>query len=392
MKKAPKTPAQRHKKRKIVLIVLVTLIAIRVALPYVLLHFANKRLANMPDHYGQIADIDLAIYRGAYQIEGFFLDRKDSATQERVPFIAASLIDLSIEWSSLFDGAIVGELEIDEPMLRFTKDKAEPQEVQGDTASLGDLLKDFMPLSINRLTLHNGRIEYVDEGSTPPLHLALTDVEAVARNLSSVVDEEVVLPSTVIASAQLYGGDLRMNMGINALNKETTFDLDLKLEGMVLKELNDFFDAYADFDVNKGTMSLYTELATREGAFEGYLKPIIKDLDVLGKEDKDDNLLRKLWEGIVGGAGAVLKNPREKQFGTKIPLSGRLDDPKVRTWVAMIQVLRNAFIRALEPALDREVNIENVGREEEESKGFLKDLFSKDGKKDKKDKDGEKGK
>ena len=392
MKKAPKTPAQRHKKRNIVLVVLVTLIAIRVALPYVLLHFANKRLANMPDHYGQIADIDLAIYRGAYQIEGFFLDRKDSATQERVPFIAASLIDLSIEWSSLFDGAIVGELEIDEPMLRFTKDKAEPQEIQGDTASLGDLLKDFMPLSINRLTLRNGRIEYVDEGSTPPLHLALTDVEAVARNLSSVVDEEVVLPSTVIASAQLYGGDLRMNMGINALNKETTFDLDLKLEGMVLKELNDFFDAYADFDVNKGTMSLYTELATREGAFEGYLKPIIKDLDVLGKEDKDDNLLRKLWEGIVGGAGAVLKNPREKQFGTKIPLSGRLDDPKVRTWVAMIQVLRNAFIRALEPALDREVNIENVGREEEESKGFLKDLFSKDGKKDKKDKDGEKGK
>lgn len=384
-----KTPAQRHKKRRIVLIVLVTLIAIRVALPYVLLHFANKRLATMPDHYGHIADIDLAIYRGAYQIEGFFLDRKDSATQERVPFIAASLIDLSVEWASLFDGAIVGELEIAEPMLRFTKDKTEPQEVQGDTASLGDLLKDFMPLNINRLTLHKGRIEYVDEGSTPPLHLALTDVEAVARNLSSVVDEEVVLPSTVIASAQLYGGDLRMNMGINALNKETTFDLDLKLEGMVLTELNDFFSAYADFDVNKGTMSLYTELATRDGAFEGYLKPIIKDLDVLGKEDKHDNLLRKLWEGIVGSAGAVLKNPREKQFGTKIPLSGRLDDPKVRTWVALIQVLRNAFIRALEPALDREVNIEAVGQEAEESKGFLKDLFSKD---DKKETRGKKGK
>ncbi len=384
-----KTPSQRHKKRNAVLITLLVLVAIRIALPYVLLHFANNRLANMPEHYGHIEDIDLAIYRGAYQIEGFFLDRKDSATQERVPFLAARLIDLSVEWSSLFDGAIVGELEIDEPMLRFTKDKAEPQEVQGDTASLGDLLKDFMPLKINRFTLHDGRIEYVDEGSTPPLHLALTDVEAVARNLNSVVDEEVILPSTVIASAQLYGGDLRLNMGINALNKETTFDLDLKLEGMVLKELNDFFDAYADFDVNKGTMSLYTELATREGAFEGYLKPIIKDLDVLGKEDKHDNLLRKLWEGIVGGAGAVLKNPREKQFGTKIPLSGRLDDPNVRTWVAIIQVLRNAFIRALEPALDREVNIENVGREQEESKGFLKDLFSKDGKKDK---DGEKSK
>lgn len=378
------TSTRRHKKRNIILITVLVLVAIRVALPHALLHFANKRLANMPEHYGHIDDIDLAIYRGAYQIEGFFLDRKDSATQERVPFIAATLIDLSVEWASLFDGAIVGELEIDEPMLRFTKDKAEPQEVQGDTASLGDLLKDFMPLKINRLTMYNGRIEYVDEGSSPPLHLALTDVEAVARNLNSVVDEEVLLPSTVVASALLYGGDLRLNMGLNALNKETTFDMDLKLEGMVLTELNDFFDAYADFDVNKGTMSLYTELATREGAFEGYLKPFIKDLDILGKEDKEDKLLRKLWEGIVGGAGAVLKNPREKQFATKIPLSGKLDDPTVRTWVAMIQVLRNAFIRALEPALDREVDINAIGREQEESKGFLKDLFSKGDGKDKK--------
>lgn len=378
-----KTPAKRWKKRRIVLITIVVLVAIRIALPYVLLHFANKRLANMPDHYGHIEDLDLAIYRGAYQLQGFFLDRKDSTTQERVPFMSAQIIDLSVEWASLFDGSIVGELEIEEPMLRFTKDKTEPEEVQGDTASLGDLLKDFMPLRINRLTLHNGRIEYVDEGSAPPLNLALTGLEAVARNLSSVVDEDVVLPSSISASAQLYGGELRMIMGLNALNKETTFDLDLKLEGMELVQLNDFFEAYADFDVNKGTMSLYTELATREGAFEGYVKPIIKDLDVLGKEDKDDNLLRKLWEGLVGTAGAVLKNPREKQFGTKIPISGKLDDPNVRTWVAIVQVLRNAFIHALEPALDREVNIDAVGREQEESKGFLKDLFSPDDKKKK---------
>ncbi|MFZ1333162.1 MAG: hypothetical protein WAR83_13285, partial [Flavobacteriales bacterium] len=105
------------RKLKIILIVVLTLVAIRIALPYALLHFANKRLANMPNYDGHIDDLDLAIIRGAYTLDGFYLDNVDSISQERTPFLAAREIDLSIEWKSLFNGAIVGELEIEEPRM-----------------------------------------------------------------------------------------------------------------------------------------------------------------------------------------------------------------------------------------------------------------------------------
>lgn len=369
---------KRRRKRRIWLIVIGSLIAIRIALPYVLLHFANDRLAKMPGYYGHIQDLDLALIRGAYQLDSFYLDRVDTASLEHTPFIAARRIDLSVEWKALFDGGLVGELEVDGPMLRFTRGKAEPEDVQDDTASLGDLLKDFMPLRINRLAMSDGRIQYVDESSKPPLDLALTQVNGTARNLSSVKDEDKLLPASIDATAMLYGGPMKFNMAMDPLSRTSLWDMNLSVEGMRLPEVNDFFQAYADFDVNKGTLSLYTEIATREGAFSGYVKPIIKDLDVLGKEDRKDNLLRKIWEGIVGTAGSILTNPRRHQVATKIPLQGRLDDPKVRSWVAIIDLLRNAFVRALEPAIDREINIGTPLKQEEERKeGFFKSLFGK---------------
>jgi hypothetical protein len=85
-----------------VLIIVAALVLIRIALPYVILHFANQRLEKMPGYYGHVEDIDLALIRGAYRIDGFFLDKQDSVTLKRTPFMAADVIDLSVEWKALF--------------------------------------------------------------------------------------------------------------------------------------------------------------------------------------------------------------------------------------------------------------------------------------------------
>lgn len=357
-------PYSSKRRLRVILVVVLLLAVIRIALPYVLLHLANQRLASMPGHGGHINDLDLALVRGAYRLEGFHLDRRDSVSGELVPFLAADAIELSVEWSALFDGALVGEIDADRPELRFTKDKAEPEDVQGDTLSLGALLEDFMPLRINRFGLHDGGIRYVDEGSRPPVDLSLTNVESEARNLTSIKNEEELLPAHVDATAILYGGTLSFNMGLDPLSASSLFDMDLQLRDVDLPRVNELFQAYADFDVNKGRMSLFVELATKDGEITGYLKPVIKDLDVLGREDRHDNVFRKMWEGIVGTAATLLKNPRKEQLATKIPLNGRTDDPHVRTWVAVISILRNAFVQALRPAIDRDVDLSRIGVDE----------------------------
>lgn len=374
----PTPPAKKRRRLRIVLIVVIALVAIRIALPYVLLHFVNKRLADMPKYTGHVEDLNLALLRGAYQIEDFYLDRVDSLTQERTKFLAAGLIDLSVEWKALLKGSVVGELVIDRPVVNFTKDKAEPASIQKDTTSLGDLLDDLMPLQINRVELHNGEIHYLDPTSKPKVDLQMDNVELLAKNLRNSYDSSAVLPASVNATADLYKGNLELNMKLNPLNLDPTFDLDVTLKDAQLPLFNDFFKAYANIDVNKGTFGLYAEIATKDRKFAGYVKPVINDLDVLGPEDKNDTFLHKMWEGIAGTAGAILTNQRKDQVATKLEFSGKLDDPSVHTLYAIVDLVRNAFIMAIQPSIDRDISIANVDSKSEENQGFFKRLFTKD--------------
>ena len=104
----------------------------------------------------------------------------------------------------------------------------------------------------------------------------------------------------------------------------------------------------------------------------------------MGSEDRNDSFLNKLYEVLVSAAGIILKNPEEKQVATKIPLKGEYGKTIVGTWYAIVEVLRNAFIQALYPSIDNEINILSVNKvETEKKKGFLEKLFTKDKKQDK---------
>ena len=101
---------RRRKTWRVVVGVLGMLLLIRMVLPIVLLRVVNDRLANISGYYGHIADLDLALIRGAYSIQEFQLDQLDTVTQARTPFLAAANIDLSVEWRALFKGRMVGEV------------------------------------------------------------------------------------------------------------------------------------------------------------------------------------------------------------------------------------------------------------------------------------------
>lgn len=381
------------KKRKLTLIltgVLLLIIAIRIALPYIVLHYANKSLASMKGYYGHIQDIDLALIKGAYRVDSIYLDKADTVSGKRTPFFAASVIDLSIEWKSLFKGSIVGELTFEKPLLVFTKDKVEPKEIARDSADFKKVLDDFMPLSINRCEIRNGTVRYKDQGTTPKVDIQMDDLHVLAQNLRNSYDSTALLPASIDASARIYEGTLTMNAKLNPLADKPTFDMSAELKNTNLVKLNDFFQAYAKIDVNKGRFGLYTEVAAKDNRFAGYVKPLIKDLDVLGKEDRDDNIFRKLWEGIAGGVGQILRNHPNDQVATKIPFEGRLDDPQTNIWYALSHILQNAFIQAIQPSIDSEISIASVDSPKQEKKTFLQKIFSKDKdkheKKEKKDK------
>ena len=372
-----------HRKRrilKILLGLLILLIAFRIALPYIVLEQANKRLKTMPDYYGHIDDIDIALLRGAYTIKDIYIDQKDSVTKERTPFMAADALDLSVEWRALFEGRIVGEIVMERPIVRFTKEAVEPGEVAEDTVQLADLLKDFMPIQINRFEVHNGSFQFNDPTTEPNVFLKMDNIQMRAENLKTVRDEDVLLPAFVTMDADVYGGHLVLDMDLDPLAEESTFDMAAELTRADLTLFNDFFEAYAKVDIEKGYFGMYTELAANDGKFLGYVKPIIEDLKVLGPDDKDKSLPEQVWQGLVGFGAMLLTNPREDQIATRVPLEGDLSKPDVRTWYAVIDLLRNAFIQALQPEIENTINIADVNEGvEEDDRSFFQRLFKGQG-------------
>lgn len=379
---------KREKRARLLTIgvgIILVLFALRLILPYWVLDFVNKRLSEMRGYYGQVEDIHISLYRGAYIVDHIYINKLDTITQKQTPFFSSPLVDISIEWKSLIKGRIVSDMEIQSPALRFTAGKSEPEQLEKDTNDFRRMLQTFTPYQVNRFEVYDGRIQFVDETVTPKVDIEIDNAHILANNLSNV-DDTTLLPAKVVATADVYGGSLTFNMRINALAEHPTYDMNAEIKNANLPSLNDFFKAYADFDVNKGTLGLYMEVAAKDRKFLGYVKPIIKDLDVVGPEDRKDNVLLKLWEGMVGVAGDVLSNPKTDQIAAKIPIAGEYGDTDVGVWYAILSAMRNGFIQAIYPALDYQVSIgsvEAVDIPEENKEGFFKKIFGKPGEKEK---------
>src|SRR5690606_39605074 len=81
-------------------ILIIVLILIRIALTYVVKDYVNKELDNIPEYKGSIEDVDINLWRGAYQIQGVKLLKTTGKIP--VPFFSADEIDLSVEWGAIF--------------------------------------------------------------------------------------------------------------------------------------------------------------------------------------------------------------------------------------------------------------------------------------------------
>lgn len=363
-------------KYKILIGVVVLLIVVRLILPYVVLQYANKTLANMKGYYGHIENIQLSIYRGAYILNHMYLDKTDSSSKKQTPFIRSRTIALAVEWRALFHGSIVGKLDFDSTELVFTKDKVELGDVRKDTIGFRQLLKKFMPLKVNRFEVSNGTIRYIDNGSKPKVDVSLQHTHILASNLSNATNDKVELPTTVSANSLVYEGTLNFNMKLNALAVNPTFELNAEMKNTNLVLLNDFLEAYGKFDVNRGKFGLFTEMAAKNGKFVGYVKPEITDLKVTGPEDRKDTFFHKIWESLIGATGVVLKNQQKDQVATKIRMEGNFNNPHTNTLDAVWELLRNAFVQALTPSIDNEININSIKNAKPDKRNFIQKIFS----------------
>jgi hypothetical protein len=331
-------------------------VAARIALPFVLERYVNRVLDRNATYQGSVADVDVALWRGAYMIEGVHVEKRNGRVP--VPFVAAPRVDLSIQWRALFDGAFVGEIHFDRLELNFVAGPRDADRQTGAGADWRRTVESLFPVKLNQVKVRHGVVHYRDFQSEPKVDIYLRDVELVAQNLTNSRDlsADRVAHITVRATP-MTRGRLSARIDVDPFAVKPDFDLDGSLTNADLTQWNDFLRAYAGIDVKEGSITIYAELLASNGRFEGYVKPIVEGLDVLrlSEEVEEQGWLASVWEALVGGTAEVLEHQPDDRQAARIPISGTVPDPKASFWAALGTALRHAFVKELLPRLEGSV-------------------------------------
>ena len=346
---------------KIFLFVVALLVVARLLLPYFVLRYVNKTLADMGSYTGHVDDIDIQLIRGAYQIDSLSIRKVKGKIKE--PFILIPKTDLSVEWKSLFKGKLVSEVECYEPEINFAFSEDEASNQTGADVDWTAYLKKLLPININRFAVINGKINLTSLVTQPRADLSLQHFEGEIRNIRNVEAKGVKLPSPVVASGDVegYGGKMDFSANMNLLKVTPDFDYNMAFTDIQLVKLNELSKAYANIDFERGTVSVYSEMAMYDSKFNGYIKPLTKNMQIFKLNEHEGRSVGQFFTELLAQAGtAILKNQKKDQVATRIPLSGTIDDVKTAIWPTIFGVLRNAYIEAFRGQIDNDITLKDA--------------------------------
>ncbi|MBT0609146.1 DUF748 domain-containing protein [Aequorivita echinoideorum] len=360
MSTSEKKKRKRYKKKRYIIpiIILVLLIAFRLYLPTLVKNYVNKVLAEIPGYYGQVEDIDIALIRGAYVINGMYLDKVTAKSQ--TPFLKFPKTDISIEWKSLFRGKIVSEISMFSPdvIYVFEDQEATPEGGEPTAEDWTKALTDIVPIDINHFEVYDGKVAFVQLQANPNIDLHIDKIRLTADNLRNVREQNRTLPSPIRATGiTIGGGNMSLDGNINLIKEIPDMDMTLGIDGGNAKALNDFTNHYAGIDFDKGSFGIYSEVAIANGYMKGYVKPLLTDVQLIGE---GDGFLEILWEGFVGFFKFILKNQRTDTLATRVPFEGDLNNVKTGVWPTVLNIFQNAWIKAFKGEVDGNIEFKDA--------------------------------
>lgn len=294
-------------------------------------------------------------------LEGITLDYFTPVLQRYNVVVRRGTVDVAGDFEY---GPTVRAVHVEEAILRgadvewiHTKQtaKAEKERVKKvgraaeTTANRPDL-----QLHVDRLRVVDGTFGLVNRTAAEPYRVFLTETNLTLDNLSNhFTDGTAKLKLT----GQFMGsGDTTVTGAFRSDVNGPDFDLNLRIVDTDVPAMNDLLRAHGKFDVASGEFSLYSELSAKNRWINGYVKPLFRGLQVYEKEqDRDKPFMKKAYEKLVGAASKILKNRARKEVATKADVSGPLGQPNASTAQVVVRLLQNAFLKAILPGFEREV-------------------------------------
>ncbi|MEM5497698.1 DUF748 domain-containing protein [Paraglaciecola mesophila] len=356
--------ATRRRKTAITLISLaVILVALRLVAPYAVQKGVNYAIKTTPGLSGQVGDVDIALYRGAYQVKDIELNLVDGGLQK--PLISIQQLDISVLWSALFRGSIVSEMTFLKPQFYYADDVQQKEKINQDVQDEQTwitLANRLVPFSIDRIDIIDGRLMFETISAKRKTLTEITDVHGQITNLTNSKQRSGTLVTNLVLDAEIAGVcPLAVSGSYDPYASKPTFNVDVEMQRLPVKHIDHLISFYSPFDLEAGQIDFAMEFASKQGDVSGYVKAGVYDLSVFDwQEDvvKDgDNPFQWLFEATTGGIAELFEGGTKDLIATRVPLEGKIDDIQTPLWPAIGAIIKNAFIKSLDIKVDKVVSL-----------------------------------
>jgi hypothetical protein len=198
----------------------------------------------------------------------------------------------------------------------------------------------------------NSEVGFVNKATTPEYRVFISDMDLEVENLSNRLDEGTGI---VKLTGKFIGSGPMVVKGTFRPEKPTPdFDLYTKIVKTKVESFNNILRAYGGMDTQEGTFAFFSELSVKNDQIHGYVKPLLKDVEVYDSEqDKDKPLTKKLYEAVVEGVLGLLENKPRHEAATMTDVSGPVENPHASTWQVLGNLIQNAFFKAILPGFEQ---------------------------------------
>jgi hypothetical protein len=198
----------------------------------------------------------------------------------------------------------------------------------------------------------NSEVGFVNKSTDPDYRVFIADLDMDLDNLSNRLEQGT---GVVKLTGKFMGsGRTELNGSFRPEKPRPDFDLNVKIVKTNVEAFNNVLRAYGDMDAHRGKFAFFSELAVKDNEIHGYVKPLLKDVEVYDPEqDKDKPITKKMYEAVVGGVLGLLENKPRDEAATVTDLSGPVENPQANTWQVVEKLVQNAFFKAILPGFEQ---------------------------------------
>lgn len=332
--------------------IVLALVVFRIFLPQILLHQANKYLSEFsPTYYLHMEDLDISILRGAYQFEEVYGKLKGDEKE----FLRVKHVDVSIAWREIFKGKIVTDIVTNDLYFLFLKDmtKLSVPDTKKEAVDVKDTL---FPVKVDMVELRNARVVFEEYPAlSEEERLRIEKINGKITNITSNAAEPL---SDFNLTASLQGSSEFVFIGaLDLTQKPMLWDVDVELKDFDISTLNKVLKRNLPLTFTKGRMDLYAEAKKDKKMIKGYIKPFIKDIDVVANKEKFVGLKHFGIEILTALGNLILRDSDTKSVATYLDFNydGKFN---VDTGQGISNALEHGFKQKLSPGIEDRYHME----------------------------------